>query len=209
MNYAGQRLGDHDHWLVEGLTGWHVQLGIVSTEGCFEWLASTTRMQHLLLWWCTQCSTWKICIFNLLWTWNTLESLGVSDFFLAWKTLSGAIELAESTFREISVSLPVSSMWNLKVWVEVGMNLSFWWPPFQRNKKKDIFQMETQCFLPRLGRQWLPPASCGWIRWDEGSCCHMVWQGWLGGSSTFAFGAILASKGESGKCTHVRILIEI
>ncbi len=71
----------------------------------------------------------------------------------------------------LSPVIYVISRYGLKlVWISVVTRFA--------QEKTKIFQMET--VFQNCLRQWLHLASCGWIRWDEGSCCHMVWQGWLG-----------------------------
>ena len=91
-------------------------------------------------------------------------------------------------------------MWNLKVWVEVGVNLSFWWPPFQ---------METAAFASTVGEAMAAP-SFMWL--DSVGRRKLLSYGLTGVTWRSARHLLLvlffASKGESGKCTPVRILIE-
>lgn len=201
MNYAGQRLGDHDHWLVEGLTGWHVQLGIVSTEGCFEWLASTTRMQHLLLWWCTQCSTWKILYLQPV---VDMEYIGIIRcfwfFFGHEKLLSdrnglGAIELAESTCRErfswaCLCHLCGILRYGLKlVWISVSGG-----PCFKGTKRKTSSKWKRSGFCLDWGGNGCPQLHVAGFGGTKEAAVIWFDRGDLALSSTFAFWCNLGFK---------------
>ena len=49
-------------------------------------------------------------------------------------------------------------MWNLKVWVEVGMNLSFWWPPFQMEQKERHLPNGNAVFFASTGEAMAAPS---------------------------------------------------
>ena len=189
MNYAGQRLGDHDHWLVEGLTGCHVQLGIVSTEGCFEWLASTTRMQHLLLWWCTQCSTWKILYLQPVVDMEYIEIIGCFWFFFGHEQLLsdrnglGAIELAESTFRErfswaCLCHLCGILRYGLKlVWISVSGGPRFTWKQWIFASTGEAMAAPSFMWLDSVGRRKLLSYGLTGVTWRSARHLLLV-QSW-------------------------------
>lgn len=110
-------------------------------------------------------------------------------FFWAWTTSvwpkrsRGHWTCRKYLQREISVSLPVSSMWNLKVWVEVGVNLSFWWHPFQM--KTVVFASTGEAmaapsfmWLDSVGRRKLLSYGLTGVTWRSARHLLLV-QSWL------------------------------